>query len=69
MILLQLLLTGCATGGSDQIYVLRCPPLIAYTAEFQGQVATELSAMPPTAATLEMMADYGTLRAKCRALD
>ena len=63
-----ILLSGCATGASDHVYLIRCPALISYAPAVQQQAAAELSAMPPNAVTPQMLADYLTLRDQCRAL-
>lgn len=61
-------LTGCATGGSSPIYLVRCPALVTYAPADQVRAADELDALPPTAALPQFMADYATLRETCRAI-
>ena len=64
-----ILLSGCAAlGKSEPIYLTRCPPLAAYTQAEREQAANEIEAMPPEAVTPRMIADYVTLRDRCRAL-
>ena len=64
---LMTLLIGCAGTSSKPIYLTRCPALVAYPPALQDKAAEELSLLPPDAATIAMVADYATLRAKCRA--
>lgn len=58
------LLTGCATAVSDGPV---CPALAQYPPEVQRQAATEINALPPDAALVRMIEDYGELRARLRA--
>jgi len=53
---------GCATGVSKP----SCPPLVAYTADQQAAVEVELNGNLPV--TARFIADYGHLRAECRAM-
>ena len=62
------LLSGCAMGNSDPIYLTRCPTLVSYPPAVMSQAADEITAMPPTAVLPQMVADYGTLRQRCRGL-
>ena len=62
------ILTACA-AAPDHVYLVRCPPLVAYPPALQDRAADELALLPPGAATLQMIADYATLRAKCRAIE
>lgn len=66
----MILLTGCGTlaKSSDVAYIVKCPPLVEYTQAARDKAADELALMPPGAATLAFIADYATLRARCRAL-
>ena len=67
LLLLAPLLMSCAGMDSSPAYITMCPRLISYPPEVQQQAASELSALPPDAATLTLMADYANLRAQCRA--
>ena len=63
-----MLLLGCAAlVKSDQIYITRCPDLVQYDIAFREKAANELSALPVDSAAKKMIADYITLRDKCRA--
>ena len=60
-------LTGCAgvdfeTGGPGV-----CPPVVAYTREFQVQAAEELAILPNGSVVVEMMGDYAVMREQARA--
>lgn len=44
---------------------IRCPPLVQYDRTMQAKAAAELRKGSPLG---QMIADYGTLRARCRAL-
>ena len=61
------LLTGCATVGSDGGALRACPPVVAYSREFQAQAAEELALLPENSAIAEMMADYAVMREQTRA--
>lgn len=63
---LLLVLAGCTTAA---ITVPTCPPLPAYSAEFQRGVAEELKALPPHSGLRVMIEDYGHLRKQCRTLN
>lgn len=56
------LLTGCATVGSDGGASRACPPVVAYSREFQARAADELDRLPENSAIAEMMADYAVMR-------
>lgn len=66
-----LLLTSSMVACSEEevrvAVVTRCPPLKKYSLEFQKQVASEVRAMIQGSGAAVMIADYGTLRARCRA--
>lgn len=66
LLALLMLLTSCAGMGSDPVYLTRCPLLIEYSAETRTRAADELASLPPDAALLGMVADYATLRERCR---
>lgn len=58
-------LTACQTtaGGG-------CPPLVAYSKEFQKQAAQELRAVKKTSPKVaQLVVDYGKMRDACRAGD
>ena len=69
--LLMMSLTGCAgvSFDPDPIYLTRCPALISYPQDVMERAADELTAMPGDAAVRLLVADYGALRMKCRAVD
>ncbi len=48
---------------------VRCPPIIAYDRETQSGAAKQLRSMPPGSPARKLVADYGDLRARCRALE
>lgn len=60
------LLSGCATGGSEQRVVV-CPPVVEYSREFQARVADELGLLPEGSEIAEMLADYAVMRDQVRA--
>ena len=66
--LCAMILTLCACGTPDAVYIVKCPALTEYSRAEMDKSAHELARLPPDAATLVFMSDYGTLRAKCRAL-
>ncbi len=51
-----LFVAGCAP------VVTACPPLVAYTPEFNRRLADELEAMPAGTAVERAILDYATLR-------
>ena len=62
-----ILLTGCATGGSEPRIPTICPPVVAYSREFQARAADELDLLPEGSAIAEMLADYSVMRDQARA--
>lgn len=56
------LLSGCATDGSDIGSSGSCPPVVAYSQEFQAQAAEELALLPEESVIAEMLADYAVMR-------
>lgn len=60
----MLLLTGCATGGSDAR--APCPPVVDYTATDQARAADEVTALPEGAVIVRMLSDYAVLRDQAR---
>jgi hypothetical protein len=44
-----------------------CPPVVAYSREFQARAAEELALLPEGSAIEEMMADYVVMREQARA--
>jgi hypothetical protein len=61
------LLSGCATGGSDGGALRVCPPVVAYSREFQARAAEELALLPEGSAIAEMLADFAVMREQARA--
>ena len=55
-------LSGCATGASDVASLGACPPVVAYSREFQARAAEELALLPEGSAIAEMMSDYALMR-------
>jgi hypothetical protein len=51
------------------VTVARCPPLETYSPENQKMAAAELRGLPGKSIVGQMVADYGTLRDKCRAYE
>lgn len=47
----------------------RCPPLVAYDRRAQQAAAAAMRALPSASPLRGMVADYGTLRARCRAYE
>lgn len=60
------LLTGCATVGSDGGALRACPPVVAYSQEFQARAAGELDRLPENSAVTELLADYAVMREQAR---
>ena len=61
-------LTACAPDRFRPEAVLSlCPTPVAYSTEFQTQLAAELEALPDHPALWRAMLDYGQLRAALRA--
>ena len=60
------LLSGCATAGSDGSGTGACPPVVAYSREFQARAAEELAVLPEHSAIAEMLSDYVVLRDQAR---
>lgn len=54
-----LLLAGCATPAP---YLATCPPLKAYSHEFQRQAADQLEALPAGSPVVRLVTDYIALR-------
>lgn len=48
---------------------IHCPPLAAYDAATQSAAAAELRRLPPISPTRRLVADYATLRQRCRAIE
>lgn len=61
------LLSGCATGASEQRIVTVCPPVAEYSREVLARAAEELGLLPDTSAIAEMLADYSVMRDQARA--
>ena len=65
LLIVMLLLTGCATGSSDTR--AQCPPVVEYTVADQARAASEVKALPETAVIVHMLSDYAVLRDQARA--
>ena len=59
-------LTGCATAGFETGGVAVCPPVVAYSREFQVRAAEELDFLPEGSAVAEMLSDYAVMREQAR---
>jgi hypothetical protein len=55
------LLSGCATGGSEDGRLATCPPVVEYDREFQVRAADELVGLPYGSAIAEMLSDYAVM--------
>lgn len=62
----MILLTGCATGSSEQRSASVCPPVVAYTREERRRVAEEVDALPEGSVIVGWLADYMVLRGQLR---
>lgn len=69
MICIGLLLMVCTAAEPPRAPAVRCPPLAAYAAATQRRAAAELRRLPPGSDLARLVADYGTLRARCRAIE
>ena len=65
--IVTILLTSCATGGSEPRIATVCPPVVEYSREFQARAAEELRVLPVGSAIAEMLADYSVMRDQARA--
>ena len=61
------LLNGCATVGSDGSGTGACPPVVAYSREFQARAAEELTLLPEDSAIVVMLSDYTVMRDEVQA--
>lgn len=48
---------------------VHCPPLAVYEATIQATAAAELRRLPQGSPTRRLVADYATLRERCRAIE
>lgn len=55
-------LSACQSAGVSG----GCPPLIAYSADFQRAAARELRKMPQDSRAAQLVADYKKFRDACR---
>ena len=62
----MMLLTACATAGSDHAPGA-CPPVVEYSQAEQTRVAQEVRALPEGALIPGWLADYAVLRNQARA--
>lgn len=60
-------LAVAAAAGCSTISAGACPPLKQWTPEQQEQLYGELDALPDGAITIDVVADYMTLRGQVRA--
>ena len=61
------LLSGCATVGSDRVAHGTCPPVVAYSREFQARAAEELALLPEGSVIMGLISDYAVMREQARA--
>ena len=61
-----ILLTACATGGSEPRIVAVCPTVVEYSREFQARTAEELGVLPEGSAIAEMLSDFAVMRDQAR---
>ena len=61
-----ILLSACATGGSDPGRVAVCPPVVEYDQAFRERAAEELTFLPEGSAVEGMLGNYTTLRAQLK---
>lgn len=66
LVLATIWLSGCATGASDVGALGTCPPVVAYSREFQQRAAEDLALLPERSAIKEMLADYAVMRDQAR---
>lgn len=65
LLIVMLLLTGCAMGGSDPRPT--CPPIVEYTKADQARTAKEVATLPEGTAIVRLLGDYAVLRDQARA--
>ena len=68
LVIMTILLTACATGGSDTASSA-CPPMVEYSQAEQARVADEVAALPEGALITGWLADYAVLREQVRACE
>lgn len=61
-----ILLSGCATVGSDGSGPGACPPVVEHSREFQARAADEVALLPEGSAIEEMLSDYAVMREQAR---
>ncbi|WP_371061427.1 hypothetical protein [Rhodosalinus sp. 5P4] len=66
LVLATIWLSGCATCASDFGWAGACPPVVAYSREFQAQAADELFMLPEGSAIAHMLSDYAVMRGQAR---
>jgi len=64
---LAVILFGVWIAGCETIRAGACPPLKQWTPEQQERLYAELDALPGGAITIDVVADYMTLREQVRA--
>ncbi len=65
-LIVMLLLSACAMGGSDRTGQV-CPPVVEYSVADQDVAAAEIEALPEGAVVIRMLSDYAVLRDQARA--
>lgn len=66
LVIVMLLLSGCAGVGFDRVAAGACPPVVAYSPAEQARAADEVAALPEGAVIVEWLADYAVLRGQVR---
>jgi len=66
LLLATIWLSACATGASNVGSLGACPPVVAYSREFQARAAEELALLPEGSAIAEMTIDYAVMREQAR---
>ena len=59
--------SACGEGGSERATVAVCPPVVAYSAELQAQVASEVELLTDGSALANLLSDYAVMRDQARA--
>ena len=70
LVLLPILLTGCAGAVYKTEVEVYCPPIVEYNEDFNNKLIDEIESLPETdggPAIVEALSDYAVLRDKVRA--
>ncbi len=66
LVIVMLLLSGCAGVGFNRVGQGACPPVVDYSPAAQARVADEVAALPEGAVIIGWLADYAVLRDQVR---